>query len=208
MPGAQLITSGLERALNQYIKLDPHSAALLKKLDSKQLQVTINELPFSLVFVFSQRIDLLARDKQSENDPTDCHITLSFSTLDKLRDTSQLTRLIQSGELSLDGDIHVAQYFSQMLKEIDVDWEDQLSRYTGDVVAHSVFEVGTQVLNKIKTKANAIALTLRDGALEEKNVVAHPYMVEDFCQQVNEMRSQTDRLEARLQQLESKLERS
>ena len=208
MPAAQFITSGLERALNQFVKLDPDSAIALRKLEGKQLEVSLNELPLAVVLVFSQRIDLLAREKDSELDQADCKITLAFSTLDKLQDSSQLTKLIQAGELELDGDIHIAQVFSQLIKDLQIDWEEQLSKYTGDVIAHSVFEIGSGLVNKAKNVARSIALTLKDGAMEEKPIAAHPFAVEDFCQQVSDLRSDTERLEARLKELESQCERS
>lgn len=208
MPAAQFITSGLERALNQFVKLDPDSAIAMRKLEGKQLEVSLNELPLAVVLVFSERIDLLARKKSAQQDQADCKITVSFSTLDKLRDTSQLTKLIQDEELKLDGDIHVAQAFSQLIKDLHIDWEEQLSKYTGDVVAHSMFDFGLSILKKVQRTTESIALTLRDGALEEKQIVAHPYAVDDFCQQVNDLRSGSERLEARLKQLELQQERS
>ena len=115
-----------------------------------------------------------------------------------MQDPSQITHLIKQDKLSLEGDIHVAQGFSNLVKQLNIDWEEQLSRYTGDVVAHSVFSFGKNAMAKAKEKADALLNTLAEGALEEKKLAAHPIAVMDFCDQVQELRADTDRLEARL----------
>lgn len=202
MPAAQLVSSGLERALNHLIKLDPDSRAGLVPLVDKQLEVQIEEMPWVLVFAFSQRIDVLVNSAHSDRNEADCSIALSVESLQKLQDSSQLTTLIQQDKLRLEGDIHVAQDFSQFLKKIDIDWEEQLAKMTSDVFAHSAFVAGKTALEKIEKATGLIIETLSDGAIEEKKLAAHPLAVEDFCLQVSELRSSTERLDARLRQLE------
>lgn len=208
MPAAQLFSAGLERAINQLIKLDPESAANLHKLSAKHLEVEIAEFPHALVFACSDQVHVLVREKEAEGYQVDCKISLSLQSLQRLQDSSQITSLIKQGYLELEGDIHVAQAFSQLLKELHIDWEEQLSKFTGDVVAHTVFSAGKSLFEHAKKTANAVALTLKDGAMEEKKLAAHPYVVEDFCRQVNEVRSATERLDARLKLLETQREQN
>lgn len=202
MPAAQLATAAIERILNHLLKLDPDARAGLKGLANKQLKVTIFELPWPIVFHFSDRIDVLTTPKDAEAESVDCHIQLSLNTLSSLQDTSQLSRLIQQNELILEGDLNVAQGFSNLIKHIDIDWEEQLSRYTGDVVAHTLFKTGKHIVGSMKDQAAQLMTTLSEGAIEEKRIAAHPIAVSTFCDEVNDLRSDAARLEARLALLE------
>ncbi|MEP4890212.1 MAG: SCP2 sterol-binding domain-containing protein [Aliiglaciecola sp.] len=202
MPAAQLVSSGIEGIINQLLKLDASSASLLKKLAGKQLSVDIHELPWTLKFSFSDQVDVLVV-MPDEALQSDCHLALSLSTLQKLKDTSQITRLIQNGELVLEGDVAIAQQFSQLITELDIDWEELLSKYTGDVLAHNTFRFGKKLIHNVKSQANRLAVTLADAAIEEKRIAAPPILVVDFCDQVDELRSATDRLDAKISRLES-----
>ncbi|MDO6692336.1 SCP2 sterol-binding domain-containing protein [Aliiglaciecola sp. 3_MG-2023] len=202
MPAAQLVSSGIERIINQLLKLDASSVLLLQKLSNKQLSVDIHELPWIFKFSFSDQVDVLTVMPDEEL-LSDCHLALSLSTLQKLKDTSQITRLIQNGELVLEGDVAIAQQFSQLITELDIDWEELLSKYTGDLLAHNTFRLGKKLIHSAKAKANRLATTLGDAAIEEKRIAAPAILVVDFCDQVNELRSATDRLSAKISRLES-----
>lgn len=201
MPAAQLLSSAIERGINQLLNLDPASQQGLRPLAGKQLQVRLAELPWPLVFAFSDRVLVLVPEQDGQQQ-VDCQIALTLQTLQALQDTSQLTQLIKQNRLSLDGELQVAQDFSALLKNLQIDWEEQLSHYTGDVIAHSIFNAGKHLFGTARTAAQQLVTTLSEGAIEEKRLAAHPYAVEDFCQQVTELRSDTERLEARLAALE------
>ena len=205
MPAAQLVSASIERIVNHLLKMDPESVKALHVIKNKQLTVKIREFPWPISFVFSERVDvLIAEQSQGNNeDNTDCYIELSITTFEALQDTSQITKLIQSNALKLEGDLKVAQGFADMLKNIEIDWEDQLSKYTGDVAAHSIFEAARSAIGKISRHTQKLATMLGEGLLEEKHIAAHRVPVEDFCEEVNRLRSATERLEARLALLEN-----
>lgn len=204
MPAAQLVSASMERIINHLLKLDPDSVTALQAIKNKQLTVKIREFPWPLTLVFSERVDVLIAEQtqQTNKGNTDCYIELSLNTLEALQDTSQITKLIQSNDLKLEGDLKVAQGFADLIKNIEIDWEDQLSKYTGDVAAHSIFEAGRSAFGKISRHTEKLLTMLGEGALEEKQIAAHRVMVEDFCDEVNSLRSATARLEARLALLE------
>lgn len=201
MPAAQLASAILEATINKLLDMDEQSAQRLAPLSGKQLKVELQELPWPLTFVFSDKVDVLV-DATAE---VDCTLSLSLSTLTKLQDTSQLTQLIQNRELELIGDLHVAQSFSVLMKELHIDWEEQLSVYTGDVFAHQTMRSAQQLGQSVKHSAGQFRDLLRDAALEEKAIAAHPVAVEAFYQDVNQLRADTARFEARLNLLRSKM---
>jgi ubiquinone biosynthesis protein UbiJ len=205
MPFAQLVTSGIELAMNQLLKLDDDSQQRLKKLSGKSLQVTIKELPWPLLFNFSEQIDVgtvIPSDNDSEPEPVDCLIELNLETLPKLKDSSQLTQLIQKKQLNLIGDIYVAQTFSALLKDLDVDWEEQLSRYTGDVVAHQTFSSMRTIFDTAKTQIEQGVIELGEYLTQRDSIAVKPSEMIEFSQGVSDLRSSTERLSAKIALLE------
>ncbi|GAA0854478.1 ubiquinone biosynthesis accessory factor UbiJ [Aliiglaciecola litoralis] len=201
MPAAQLASAAVEAVINRLLALDADSASRLIPLSGKRLKVTLAELPWPLIFHFSDRIDIVI-PAVDVDEMSDCSLSLSLATLQALQDNNQITRLIQQGKLELEGDIQVAQGFSQLISQLDIDWEEQLSHYTGDVVAHNMFSIASQFKQHVSGKIAGLAKTLSEGAIEEKHIAAPGLLVTDFCDQVTRLRSDTDRLEARLANLE------
>ncbi|MGK0267424.1 MAG: ubiquinone biosynthesis protein UbiJ [Paraglaciecola sp.] len=207
MPFVQLMTSGIELAMNQLLKLDDDSQQRLKKLAGKSLQVTIKELPWPLLFSFSNQIDLRAvippnNDLEPTPEPVDCVIELNLETLPKLKDSSQLTQLIQQKKLNLIGDIYVAQTFSALLKDLDIDWEEQLSGYTGDVVAHQTFTSMKALFDKAKSQIDQGAIELGEHLTQSNSIAVKPSEMMGFSRSVSDLRSATERLSARIALLE------
>ncbi|MGK0268388.1 MAG: ubiquinone biosynthesis protein UbiJ [Paraglaciecola sp.] len=207
MPFAQLVTSGIELAMNQLLKLDDDSQQRLKKLSGKSLQVTIKELPWPLLFSFSEQIDVRTvvtqdYDLEPPPEPVDCLIELNLETLPKLKDSSKLTQLIQQKQLNLIGDIYVAQTFSALLKDLDVDWEEQLSQFTGDVAAHQTFTSMRTLFDTAKAQIEQGAVELGEHLTQSDSIAVKPSEMVEFSRGVNELRSVTERLSAKIALLE------
>jgi ubiquinone biosynthesis protein UbiJ len=207
MPFAQLVTSGIELAMNQLLKLDDDSQQRLKKLSGKSLQVSIRELPWPLLFSFSEQIDVrtvITADIELEptSEQVDCLIELNLETLPKLKDSSQLTQLIQNKQLNLIGDIYVAQTFSALLKDLDVDWEEQLSVYTGDVLAHQTFTSMRTLFDTAKTQIEQGAIELGERLTQSDSIAVKPSEMMGFSRSVSDLRSATERLSAKIALLE------
>jgi ubiquinone biosynthesis protein UbiJ len=191
----QLITATLEAAINKLSQLDPTFTDRCKPLVGKRLTAEIAELKVPLTFVVNEhRISVLS----TKNEACDCAIKTSLSALKELKDPNQITRLIKNGELELTGDIQVAQSVSQLLKETDIDWEEHLSEYLGDGLAHKVasrFKNFGQLLNE---KGQDFDRIIAEFAQDEGKVAPHPAQMRDFGDKVNQTRAKVDRLAAKI----------
>lgn len=206
MPAPQLFAGAIETLFNNLLKLDENSSARLIPLQGKKLRVTLTELPWPLGFVFSSKVDVLMEDPKDAS-PADCSITLQLGTLNELRDSSQITRLIQEKRLELDGDIHVAQHFSQLIKELDIDWEEHLSRNVGDVAAHNIWSFAKQAKSQIQQGLMHLGNMLKEGVVEEKQLLPHQIEVNKYLEDVSLLRGDVGRLEARIESLSNKLKK-
>ncbi|MBL4284535.1 ubiquinone biosynthesis accessory factor UbiJ [Vibrio fluvialis] len=197
MPFEPLITAVIESSLNTLIKDDPELGRRLARLKGQVIQVHLKEINKTLTFIFSQQIDVLAN---YEGEP-DCYLSLNLSVLPELREQANITKLIKQDKLVLEGDIQLAQKFSQLMTDCKPDIEEWLSRVTGDVVAHTVVQgaknVGALLSVQVSKHQNHLAQVLT----EEWRVAPGPLEIAYFCDQVDDVKSQAARLESRLNQL-------
>ncbi|HGF4929615.1 TPA: SCP2 domain-containing protein [Vibrio parahaemolyticus] len=201
MPFEPLITAVIETSLNTLIKDDPALGRRLSRLKGQVIQVHLKEIDKTLTFVFSQQIDVLGN---YEGQP-DCYLSLNLSVLPELRDQANITRLIKQDKLELEGDIQLAQKFSQLMTDCKPDIEEWLSRVTGDVVAHTLVQGTKNVGGFFVSQAEKHQRHLAQVVTEEWKLAPAPLEVAYFCDQVDEVRSQASRVEARLNALLSKV---
>ena len=197
MPFDPLVTAVIETSLNTLVNDDPALVRRLSRLKGKIIQVNLKELNKTLTFVFSQQIDVLS---EYEGQP-DCYLSLNLSVLPELREQSNITKLIKQDKLILEGDIQLAQKFSQLMTDCKPDLEEWLSRVTGDVVAHTLVQgvknVGGLVAKQATRHQNHFAQVLT----EEWKIAPAPLEVAHFCDQVDDVKSSAARLEAKLNAL-------
>ncbi|MEH0743272.1 SCP2 domain-containing protein [Vibrio cholerae] len=197
MPFEPLMTAVIETSLNTLIQDDPDLVRRLARLKGQVIQVHLKEFDKRLTFVFSQQVDVLAH---YEGTP-DCTLSLNVSVLPELKDQSNITKLIKQDKLELDGDIQLAQSFSQLITQCKPDIEEWISRVTGDVVAHTLVQGVTQIGQFARTQFRHQQDYLAQVVTEEWRLAPPPLEVAHFCDQVDEIKSQAARVEAKLNQL-------
>ena len=211
MPAAQLVSAGIELAVNKVLDLDEDSQARLMALSGKTCQVLPIELGFMLQFTFTDSQVLVTSPESDENDPTstkktfsndECFIKLSVFAIPELQDMSNFTRLIREDKLDFEGNLTIAQHFADLFKQLDIDLEEELSKYLGDVAAHTLFEKGKQLHKTFMHQSKLTIDTLSDALLDEKRVAVRGIMVENFIGEVGDLAKAGDRLEARIKRLE------
>lgn len=186
----QLICATLEKVLLKVVAMDPASPILLQKVQGKQLALQLQELPWR--FVLSATADTLLLNQH--NDKVDCVITTDLTTIKKLNDPSQLTRLIKQDKLQIEGDLHVAQQFSSLLQQLDPDWQQQLSRWLGDALAYKIATVIKQLQLYIHTQLQQMERAAVELAQDE--LALSPTQAE-----MNQFSRDVSQLQARLEQL-------
>ncbi|USH02414.1 SCP2 domain-containing protein [Grimontia kaedaensis] len=200
MPLDSLVTAVVETSLNTLLKQDVESQRRLARLKGKVLRVRLTDINKQLVFVFSQQIDVLAG---FEGD-ADCDLALAISVAPQLKDKANLTKLIKEDKLHLDGDIDVAQQFSNLLNGLNPDIAEWLSHYTGDVVAHTLVRGAQQGLAFLKQMTERNQRYVGELVVEEWRLAPGALEVAYFADQVDDVQSQASRLSARLEAFEKK----
>ncbi|KJF93213.1 ubiquinone biosynthesis accessory factor UbiJ [Photobacterium angustum] len=197
MPLDAFVTGAVETSLNQLLKDDADSQRRLARLRGKVISVTLNEFNKTLYFVFSHQIDVLAGFEGE----VDCQLALNLTVLPELRQQANLTQLIKADKLALDGDLQLAQHFSTLLSGLKPDVEEKLSQYTGDVVAHSLVSSVKSGSRFIRQGVKNRQRDLAEVITEEWQLLPQPLEMVHFYDQVDDLKSDVARFEARLNQL-------
>ena len=201
MPLKPLVTAGVENLLNTFLYRSPALKSARTRLQSKVLRFDLKGFSTSLVLVFSERqVDVLG----AWEGEADCTVITYASVLPKLRDRQQLTTLIRSGELEVQGDIQVVQNFVALADLAEFDPAELLAPYTGDIVAEGVSKVlrgGAKFLRHgIQRQQRYVA----EAITEEWRMAPGSLEVAWFAEETAAVERAVESLAKRLEKLEAK----
>ena len=196
-----VITAGIETALNRILYRDRGLKSARQRLAGKVLMLRLSELSWPLVLVFSeQQLDVLS-DWQ---DSSDCTVITQLKSLPKLRDRQQLTTLIRSGELQVEGDLQVVQQFSALMDLAELDPAEYLAPWIGDIAAQGISQGAQRALRLFKAETQRRQDYLGQALTEEWRVAPGALEFAWFAEEVSAMERSLEALNARLAQLEAK----
>ena len=195
-----LIVNAFETALNQYLTLDEDVNLFLSPIAGKV--IAINILPFNETFYFcptENEIQLL-ETYVSEVDAT---ISGTLSALGLMGLSSTPMRSIFSGDVVIEGDTQVVHKFQQLFEKLDIDLEEKLSQFTGDVIAHNIGNFFRSGQNWTKETIETFKLNSKEFLQEETRDLPTETEANILNQQIDEIRSDFDRLSARIALLQT-----
>lgn len=193
-----LLISSLELALNQYLSLDEDVSLFLTPIAGKVIAINIQ--PFNETIYLCPTADKI---QVLENYLADVDATISgtLSALGLMGLSSTPMRSIFSGEVKIEGDTQIAHKFQQLFDKLDIDLEEKLSQFTGDIVAH---KIGNFFRSGQKWTAESIEtfkLNSKEFLQEETRDLPAGPEADILYNQIDEIRSDFDRLSARIEQL-------
>ena len=210
MPASALFAATLETSINKLLALDSDSKARLTALEGARMTAFLSPIAFGITLVFSDKVDVLIEFDEFEVvkkqlGAKDCCIKTSLDTLPALKETSQLTRLIQQKALYLEGELNVAQQVSSLFQNLDIDVEELIAVKTNDVFAHQSMKTVKAFHEKSMSMLANMGDVFGNALVEEKKLAAHKLAVMHFSDEVSALRDSTERLDARLRDLEERL---
>jgi ubiquinone biosynthesis protein UbiJ len=110
-----------------------------------------------------------------------------------------------SGQVEIRGDTEVGQRFGEILADLDIDWEEQLSKLSGDVIAHQVGKRVRAVSRWGQKNAEILPQDLTEYLQEEARLLPSRFETEEFAEHVERLRDDSERLHARVRRLQTLL---
>lgn len=194
--------AGLETALNGYLGLDPVTRQRLAALHGRTVGVELAGLGLTLFFT-ADEAGVLQVYGRHEGEP-DCW--LRGTPLDLLRAGDRETGADQlfSQRVRIEGDSGLAQRFGAILGDVDIDWEEHLSRIVGDVAAHEVGSAARAARELGQRTGRTAEQNLREYLQEESRLLPTRYEVKEFLDAVDVLRDDVERLAARVERLRNR----
>ena len=197
-PGAG-ISRGMEAAINRYLRLDPTAGARLAGLDGRVIALELRGLDLVLVFRVQGQGIAFIEEPERKPDTVLCGTPLGIARLGLGRGNT--TGSLFSGDVEISGDVETGQAFKTVLDAIDIDWEEQLSRFTGDMLAHRLGNAARQADRWLGHARLTLEQDLSEYLQEELRVVPTRIEIENLIEDIGRLGMDMDRLEARLRRL-------
>ncbi len=188
----------IEETINSYICIDVDLYQKLGILEGKVIAIEVT--PLSDIFYFFFKNNQVEVKINKNNVHADIFIKGSPILLSKAMFSSASARSMNGIEIR--GDAEVARIFSELLSDINIDWEEYFSQYIGDVAAYNIGLIFAELNNWAKHAKNSFVDNLSDYITEETDLLPSKEDIENFISQVDQLRDSIDRLDARLNSFE------
>ena len=186
--------SALELMVNQVLSLAPSSQKNLALLAGKTLKISVREIPGYLFCQFhATHIRLFNKL------PTNTSVQITGSASDLLilaikKDSSALDKL----NLEIYGDMAVALHIQKLMLSLDIDWEEQLSVFTGDIFSRKIAVIARNIQSYKQDILPKILSMTTEYLQEEVRFFPTQSAVRNFMNEVDDLRLSADRIEANI----------
>lgn len=198
----QALLAAAEQGLNHVLNLDSTALAGLAKMHGKVIEVDCQSPPLRLYLLPGD--DGLRLAAQWSASP-DCSLKAPAPRLLQLLLTQDKSAVLHAGDVDLSGDSGVMLELADILQNLELDWEYQLSRWLGPI--------GSQLLgSNLRNTAQWTSSSLRhlrhnfaDYLSEESRTLVGQREAEARFNELDQLKLSLDRLDARIQRLASKV---
>ena len=197
-----LSASLLEKILQKLIKLDPQAQQRLKELEGKVVSIELKD--WQQTFHLSIEQDNLWVSSHHEGES---HVTMSGTSFAffNLAIAEKGGDAFFKGDIHFSGEVGSAQKFQLFWQSLHIDWEEELAHYTGDILAYHIGQVA-RGLGQFGSKLTKTAqLNFSECIKEEARLTPDPIEVDAFFDELDDLKSDVNRLEARICHLQTKV---
>lgn len=191
----------LENAVNRYLLLDPESLQRFAALENKIVTLEIIGMKLTVQMIFTQHNIQLKWDHFLKSDLI---IRGTPLTLLHMHCSQDRQTFFQEG-ITVEGNMELAHEVLAVFDELEIDWEELMAKWVGDVPAHQTGRLlrGLQQFNQ--RICNTFSYNLNEYIHEEIHLFPQAEALNLFFHEIDELRMDVDRLTARIEQLKEKL---
>lgn len=180
------------------LQTDPATLRRLSELEGKVISLDFSGTDIH-VFMFPSADGIrMSDDWEGE---VDVHMSGKPSDLIKMGAAGKAPVTPGKVNVRIEGDLHVGQQFKKILDDMQIDWEELLSQYIGDVAAYH----SSKILRSIGTHLRQAVITTAQNASEyarfEARLIPADWRVQEFIDDVDKLREDVDRISMRIDRL-------
>ncbi|MES2998582.1 MAG: SCP2 sterol-binding domain-containing protein [Pseudomonadota bacterium] len=185
-----------EIILNRFLQLDPEAANYLNQLSGKVIKVELNSLTH--FWLFESDAIYLTKDYNGLIDLVMRGSIFDFVRLGFIKKNSALTAI----PIQVSGDMEFAKQFKDFFANIEIDWEEQLSRVVGDTIAYPLMQFLKLMSQWARQSVVNLSQNITDYVQAEIDCLVPEEELQIFFSDVDDLRDDVARLQARIERLQ------
>ncbi len=187
----------LEYTLNKILRLAPNEYQ--QQLAGKNVEIYCTDFNKKLYILFSLDYVHLSLQAPTQIDTTISGPLNGFIHLILNKQQADL----RAHDMKIYGDLFCAESLQKLMANLDIDWEEELSKYTNDAIAHQICLRLNQLRNYQQRSSDSLAGMITEYLQEEARILPTKSEVDEFMQEVDQLRLAVDRLAARIEAYEN-----
>lgn len=194
---ADIILQGLSKAINRALSYDPVAVKKLEPFKGKVIKLELESTPFEFYLTVNENKLLLSGTSEHEADTTIKGTPLALFAMNLEETVSGIKNV------EIYGDATTGQFFSKWLKTISPDWEEAWCQLLGDGMGVRVSKTLNGIIQVGKNFRKSLVNSTKEYLVEESRELIAPAEMEQFLDDVDDLRSDVSRLEQQINQLKS-----
>jgi len=190
----------LEAALNRALALDPETRAGLRALDGRRITLAVEAPPLAVqVTVEGDRLVVGPVDGARE---ADLGVRATLGGLISQLPFFRRDDAPPVGRVQVSGDADLARRLQRMAERFDPDWQQPFVSVFGEIAGVQIAQAVAAALREAKAASRGAAESTAEFLTEESRDVVAKAEVHAFCDDVDALRDDAERLAARVQRLQ------
>ena len=192
----------IQDLLNAILREDERSLASVSELAGKLIAIQITGTALNFFVQFEREGMLLSLEHDAKPNVTirARPFTLIGLLLDRDGKATGITP-----DMEISGDTNLAQRFQEILRQVEIDWEEHLSHWIGDIAAHQVGRMFRTTRSYLRETRATIGMNISEYLRYEKDILPTREDVAGFVSAVDVLRDDMERLQQRLDRLQRKV---
>ena len=199
------LLASVENGINRVLRMDSTALARLQPLTGKVIAVVCASPALHLFILPSDEGLLLAAQWAAD---ADCTLRAPAASLLRLAVSKNKSAVLHSPEVELDGDSHALMALADVLQDLELDWEYELSRWLGPVATALIGGHVRSRANWYQQGFASLNQNLAEYLSEEARTLVGEREAQARFSELDQLKLDLDRLEARFERLSRSLNSS
>jgi len=189
--------------LGSLLRLDPEALERAAAMAGKTIAVELVSLGQTIYLSPEAGAIRLRADHSGE-----VHVRIRGTPLALLAMSADTEGASVASGVEIIGDVALGRHLQSLLASFSVDWEELLSGYLGDVAAHQLGNGGRAAAQWLAETRATLERDVAEYLRNEAELLPERWQIRQFLAAVDELRSDIDRLDARIKRLHGRFGRS
>ena len=186
------VLKSINKAMNKSLSYDLVSVKKLDSFDKKVIKVELLSTPFEFYIMINDRKITIDKSHVGEVDTTIKGTPISLFAMSADEPISGIKNV------EIFGDANTGQFFAKWMKNIKPDWEEAWCDLLGDGMGVRASNIAKGLLDFGQRFKNSMIDNTSEYLVEESRDLIAPSEMEDFLDDVDDLKADTARLEQQI----------